>query len=61
LIYGIVFLIVGMPLIVFWAWPSGNAFAWIVSMGLALGGGFAIFESRAGWCVIRAMGMKTRF
>jgi hypothetical protein len=25
-----------------------------------IGGLFAIFEARAGWCVIRAMGFKTR-
>ena len=24
-----------------------------------LGGGFAIFEARAGWCALRAMGIKT--
>ncbi|MDG1546410.1 MAG: hypothetical protein P8Q55_03370 [Candidatus Poseidoniaceae archaeon] len=26
---------------------------------IAFGGAFAIFEARAGWCVIRAMGFKT--
>jgi hypothetical protein len=25
-----------------------------------IGGSFAIFEARAGWCVVRAMGFKTR-
>ena len=25
-----------------------------------LGGAFTIFEARAGWCVVRAMGFKTR-
>jgi len=24
-----------------------------------LGGAFAIFEARAGWCALRAMGIKT--
>jgi hypothetical protein len=31
-----------------------------VAAGAAvLGGGFAIFEARAGWCALRAMGIKT--
>ena len=29
-------------------------------VAIALCGGFQIFESRKGWCVLRAMGMKTR-
>ena len=33
---------------------------WAVAAMIASGGGFAIFEARAGWCVIRAMGFKTR-
>ncbi len=32
----------------------------VVAAGAAvLGGGFAIFEARAGWCALRAMGIKT--
>jgi len=59
LIYGIVLLIAGIVLVVIWAWPGGGVWAWIVSVGLTLGGGFAIFEARSGWCVVRAMGFKT--
>lgn len=33
-----------------WLLPAGGALA---------GGGFAIFEARAGWCVVRAMGIRT--
>jgi hypothetical protein len=33
---------------------------WIVIGVLALFGGLGIFEARAGWCVVRAMGVKTR-
>lgn len=33
--------------------------AWIVPVGVFLGGAFAIFEGRAGWCVVRAFGFKT--
>lgn len=27
--------------------------------GAVFGGAFAIFEARAGWCVVRAMGFRT--
>ena len=32
---------------------------WYAVAAIAFGGAFAIFEARAGWCVIRAMGFKT--
>ena len=32
---------------------------WLMAGGSAFGGAFAIFEARAGWCIIRAMGFKT--
>lgn len=32
---------------------------WFVVAGTAVGGGFAVFEGWAGWCVVRAMGFKT--
>tara|TARA_X000001036_G_scaffold425778_1_gene452395 strand:+ start:2021 stop:2269 length:249 start_codon:yes stop_codon:yes gene_type:complete len=32
---------------------------WFPVAGVTFGGAFAIFEARAGWCVIRAMGFKT--
>jgi hypothetical protein len=35
-----------------WVWP-------LVAVVLA-SGAFMIFEARAGWCVVRAMGFKTR-
>jgi len=61
LIYGVGLVIVGIVMIIAWARPTGGWIAWCVSLLALLGGAFAIFESRAGWCVIRAMGMKTRF
>ena len=60
LIYGVASCIAGLLLIFFWANPGGGWFAWTVTLLLVLGGAFMIFESRAGWCVIRAMGFKTR-
>ena len=32
----------------------------IASGGSIFGGAFAIFEARTAWCVVRAMGFKTR-
>ena len=34
---------------------------WFVVAGAAAGGAFTVFEARAGWCVVRAMGFKTPF
>lgn len=33
--------------------------AWWAVLGSIAGGSFAIWEARAGWCVVRAMGFKT--
>jgi len=32
---------------------------WYAVAGGIFGGAFAIFEARAGWCVVRAIGLKT--
>jgi hypothetical protein len=36
-----------------------HGFGWYAVAGSFFGGAFAVFEARAGWCVIRAMGIKT--
>jgi hypothetical protein len=59
LIYGIVLTIAGLVLMFAWTIRVGGAIAWLITIGLILGGLFAIFEARAGWCVMRAMGFKT--
>jgi hypothetical protein len=59
LIYGVVLLILGLVLLLAWALPTGGLWAWAVTIVSLLGGAFAIFEARAGWCVVRAMGIKT--
>ena len=33
---------------------------WIAAGGSMFGGAFAIFEARTAWCVVRALGFKTR-
>ena len=32
---------------------------WYAGGGAIFGGAFAIFEARAGWCIVRAIGIKT--
>ena len=59
LIWGTLLLIGGAILLVLWPLRHGGAVAWIVSIAVMLGGAFAIFESRAGWCVVRAVGFRT--
>ena len=39
---------------------DGN-WGWITGGLLLAMGAFQIFEARAGWCIVRAMGFKTRF
>jgi hypothetical protein len=59
LIYGILLLAIGIALAVFWAHASGSIVRWCVATSCVVGGSFAVFEARAGWCVVRAMGFKT--
>jgi hypothetical protein len=58
-IYGVVLLFAGCALIWFWAWNSQSIMRWALSIACGSMGAFSIFEARAGWCVIRAIGMKT--
>lgn len=32
---------------------------WYLFAAITFGGAFSIFEARAGWCIVRAMGFKT--
>ena len=57
--YGIALVLIGIVLMLAWALPRGTVFAWVVTVACVLGGALGIFESRKGWCVLRAMGMKT--
>ena len=38
-----------------------GGWVWLIVAGLALMGAFSVFEARAGWCVVRAMGIKTKW
>ena len=59
LIYGLVLLAAGVAMLLLWAIPRGTTTSWVVTAAAILGGAFAVFEARAGWCVVRAMGFKT--
>ena len=59
LVWGLVCIVAGAAAAVLWALPTGSAWAWVVSALAVLGGAFAVFEARAGWCVVRAMGFRT--
>jgi hypothetical protein len=59
LVYGIVMMAAAVVIAFAWAIPSGSVWAWVVTASLAVAGAFGIFEARAGWCAVRAMGFKT--
>jgi len=59
LIWGILLIAAGTVTAIAWAYPKSSILGWVISVALVLGGAFAVFEARVGWCVIRAMGWKT--
>ena len=42
------------------AWFTGVAWLWWPMGGFACGSCVMVFEARSGWCMVRAMGFKTR-
>ncbi|MEM6258058.1 MAG: hypothetical protein AAGI37_07060 [Planctomycetota bacterium] len=63
LIYGLIMLAVAALIAVLMlAGVLGlGVWGWAVVAGLGLFGAFGVFEARAGWCVMRAMGFKTPY
>jgi hypothetical protein len=59
LIWGLLFLLIGVGLALLWAWGSGSWVRWAISIVCVLSGAFAVFEARKGWCAVRAMGIRT--
>jgi len=59
LVYGILLTLAGILMAVLWAWPDSSVISWISTICVILAGLFAVFEARAGWCALRAMGVKT--
>jgi hypothetical protein len=56
---GIGAFIIGVVLLFAWAIPTGTGLAWGITGSLLFTAGFSIFEARAGWCAVRAMGFRT--
>ncbi len=61
LIWGMLLLVFGIILLILWALPVGSIVSWVFTGICFAGGVFALFEARAGWCAVRAMGIRTRF
>jgi hypothetical protein len=59
LIYGAVLVFIAIA-VAGLAWRDASTALWIIAVIAFLSGAFAIFEGWAGWCVVRAMGFKTR-
>ena len=59
LLIGLASVAVGVALLLLWALPARSLAGLIVSAACLLAGGFAIYEARAGWCALRAMGVRT--
>ena len=59
LVYGVVMVLAAVAAAAFWAVPAGSVVAWVVAASLFVAGAIGIFEARAGWCAVRAMGFKT--
>ena len=60
LVIGLVEILAAIVIAIVWAMPAASALAWTIAVALFVFGAFAVFEARAGWCVMRAMGFKTR-
>jgi hypothetical protein len=61
LIMGLFALACAILITLCWAIPFGGFLPWIIAVALLGTAAFTIFESRAGWCAFRAMGIKTKF
>ena len=59
LVYGLALLVAGAVMALTWARTADSAWPWVATAAVIAGGAFAIFEARAGWCALRAMGFKT--
>jgi len=59
LISGLVNCAAGVVLLVLARFGVGPGWLWVLGVLLLAAGAFQVFEARAGWCVLRAMGVKT--
>ena len=60
LVWGIINVVIGVVFLgLFSAGILTGLWALLLGIFMILGGGFAVFEARMGWCAVRAMGFKT--
>lgn len=59
-VYGLVMLAIGGLIIGLWAARNDSIWPWIIGLFAVASGLFGLFEARKGWCVVRAMGIKTK-
>ncbi|MAE67714.1 MAG: hypothetical protein CMJ18_25955 [Phycisphaeraceae bacterium] len=60
LISGLIHAFAGLVLVVLVAAGiAGPPWLWIPGVALLIAGGFQVFEGWSGWCVLRAMGLRT--
>ncbi len=57
---GVALLTVAAIVAFVWASPAASYVGWAFTAGLAVGGAFSVYESAVGWCVVRALGIRTR-
>jgi uncharacterized membrane protein YccC len=57
---GVAVLALGVVVLVVWAFPSSHVLPWALGLAGVATGAFMIFEGRNAWCVLRALGFKTR-
>ena len=60
LLNGILLVLFGGAMSILWAVRGGSLWDWVASLFLLILGAFCIFEARAGWCALRAIGIKTK-
>ena len=60
LLTGIALLLIGVIMLLLWPLRTGGLVAWVVTACVIVSGAVGIFEARHSWCVLRAMGFKTR-
>jgi len=60
LLSGIILILIALIVSGVWAWPRHSAVGLAIALLFLIAGAFSIFEARAGWCALRAMGIRTR-
>lgn len=57
--FGLVAGLAGLVALAFCYVNNAETWAWSLAVASLATGAFAVFEARAGWCALRALGVKT--